>query len=102
LIRRYLGEVNNYNQVYSVRNCYFEPSTIKKGYKNTLEEIENCFFWKKPAIISSHRLNFIGTLSEKNREVNIIGFRCLIESILRKWPDVEFMNSAELSVLMSK
>ena len=28
-IRRYLGETNEYKQIYSVRNCSFEPSIDK-------------------------------------------------------------------------
>jgi hypothetical protein len=58
--------------------------------------MEQAFFFKKPAIISSHRLNFIGQLSRENRNSTIKQFETLLASITEKWPDVEFLSSDEL------
>ena len=100
LIRHYLGEKNIHNQIYSVRNCYFEPTIDGGGYEKTLKEIQNAFFWNKPAIISTHRINFIGSLNENNRKVNSDNFKLLLKIILNKWPDIEFMTTMDLDKLI--
>jgi hypothetical protein len=92
------GERNKYNQVYTVRNAYFEPSTDSNynWVMNCIHKIEAAFFWNKPAIISTHRLNFMGSISEENRTKNLALFKLLLKEILKKWPEVEFMSSDEL------
>lgn len=100
LIRHYLGERNIHDQIYSIRNCSFEPSNDGRKYENTLEEIENAFFWKKPAIISTHRINFIGSLDKNNQKENVIEFENLIKNILKKWPEVEFMDTMTLDKII--
>lgn len=100
LVRHYLGEKNSYKQIYGIRNCNFEPSLDGTDYGKTLREIRNAFFWNKPAIISSHRLNFIGSLDLRNQTDNLNEFKKLIKNILKEWPDAEFMNTVELSNLI--
>ena len=92
-------------QYYFVRNCFFEPTLVKNSsniVNQTLKEIEIAFRWDKPAIISSHRVNYIGSLDIQNRVRNAIKLDELIGNILKKWPDVEFMTSVELGVLIEK
>lgn len=97
IIRHYLGEKNSIGQYYIIRNCSFEPSlNFDFSVNKTINEIKNAFFWKKPAVISTHRINFIGSLVESNRTKNLVSLEFLLKSIKKKWPDVEFMNSAEL------
>lgn len=99
-IRRYLGETNEYKQIYSVRNCSFEPSIDGYGYDKTMKEIGNAFFWKKPAIISSHRINFIGSIDECNQKRNALEFKKLLKAILKKWPNAEFMHTMSLNKII--
>jgi len=104
MIRHYQGERNGLGQYYLVRNCVFEPSQYPEQHDNVgecLKGIRNAFFWKKPAIITAHRLNFIGFIHPENRERNLKQFRELLGTILKKWPDVEFMTSVELGDLMA-
>lgn len=101
MIRHHLGSINKNKQLFSVRNCSFEPSIYGDSFKKTLKDIQNAFFWKKPAIISSHRVNFIGGLEETNRKTNLANFKKLIDVILTKWPEVEFIHSSELADLMN-
>ena len=86
-----------------VRNCFFEPS-LTKNFKveDTLKEIEISFRWKKPAIICSHRLNYIGYLDKKNRDRNLEYLNNLLNTILVRWPEVEFMTSVELGEIIEK
>jgi hypothetical protein len=96
--KHFTGEKNFLNQVFLTRNVEFEPSLNKNidWKKNVLRQIENAFFWGAPAIISSHRLNFIGGLSERNRTDNLELLSGILKEVLRKWPHVEFMTSDEL------
>jgi hypothetical protein len=97
-IFHYQGEKNRLGQRYFVRNCYFEPS-VSKGF-NWIEEairrLRIIFFWGKPAIFGTHRINFMGSLDEENRSRNLETFGELIQTILKTWPDVEFTTTDKL------
>ena len=99
--RHYLGQKNKYNQIYLVRNCNFEPSENHKDWiSSCLKEIEIAFKWKKPAIISTHRVNYIGYINPKNRDLNLPLLKELITMILKSWPDTEFISSDQLGKLI--
>jgi hypothetical protein len=93
---RYLGKKNKHNQIYITRNVFFEPSGEKNQVNRALEEIELAFKFKKPAVISSHRVNYIGVIDESNRTNSLKELKNLLTQVLKKWPDVEFMSSTEL------
>lgn len=96
------GNQNKFGQIYMHRNCTFEPAVFKNkdNVSDCLKQIENSFFWKKPAVISMHRLNFIGGLEERNRIENFKMFDNLLNRIKQKWKDVEFLHSSELGDLI--
>jgi hypothetical protein len=103
MLRRTIGEKNNLNQHFLVRNCVFEPSQKADNFDSIgecLKDIQNAFHWKKPAIITAHRLNFIGYINSENRERNLRMLSQLFVEIFRKWPDVEFMTSPRLGKLI--
>ena len=106
---RFIGDRNQYNQIYITRNCFFEPSS--SGFEkpsntdwigNCMKEIEIAFRWNKPAVISSHRVNYIGYLHPENREKSLKQLSELLSRMLKKWPDIEFMTSSELGDLIAK
>lgn len=86
------------------RNVIFEPSSPrqKDWVKHALEHINSAFENKKPAVISSHRANYSGSLNEKNRSNSNQQLKSLLEKIKNKWPDVEFMTSSQLGELTIK
>lgn len=101
----YLGEKSHETEMlYLVRNCLFEPSdSTDNGYwKSTLRQIENAFNRKTPAIISSHRVNYIGSISETNRNKSLTQLDLLLGAIIRQWPDVIFMNTVQLGEKIAK
>ena len=101
ILNRYLGKQNKYNQIDLVRNCFFEPSISKHDVVNScLNEIKIAFLLKKPAIICSHRLNYVGNIDSTNRDKNLKYLNDLFKAILKKWPDVEFMNSQTIGELI--
>ena len=100
---RYLGQKNNVNQTYLMRNAFFEPSSNPTYDWNgdVLKRAASSFFWRKPLIINSHRLNYIGYIDPKNRERNLLKLNRLIIELLKKWPDIEFMSSSSLNYIIS-
>jgi hypothetical protein len=101
-IRHSLGDQNSLGQIYLVRNCTFEPSSnpSKDWVNSCLSEIKTAFFWKKPAVIESHRVNYVGYINPANRDKNLELLETLLTGILNRWPDVEFMSSDELGRLI--
>lgn len=106
---RFLGDKNHFSQVYLTRNCFFEPSATgfvvsqdRNWVDSCLKEIEIAFRWHKPATISSHRVNYIGFLHPENREKGLKALSQLLDEIIKRWPDVEFMTSVELGDLIVK
>jgi hypothetical protein len=102
-IYHYLGQQNKFGQKYLLRNAYFEPSHTPDtdNVGECLRRVSIAFNWSKPAIISTHRLNFTGSLVPENRDRGLYLLRELLKNIVRQWPDVEFMTSDELGDLMS-
>ncbi len=98
--RHFQGEKNSFSQTYLIRNCGFEVTENGFDIKKTMFEIENAFFWNKPAIISAHRINFMGELNDKNRKENLSLFETLFFEILKRWPNIEFMNTIQLGKLI--
>jgi hypothetical protein len=99
----YTGKKNALGQSYLVRNCVFEP-TDQRGIEWVpfcLKQIEAAFRWNMPANISSHRVNFCGRIDPANRKAGLKSLRELLNAIVKRWPDVEFMTSGELGNLIT-
>lgn len=99
----YQGQKGSNNIRYLVRNVHFEPVekySVKETLDATMRQIENSFLWHKPAIIGSHRANYIGSINPENRSRNLKALKQLIRTILLKYPEVVFMSSDQLGQLM--
>lgn len=99
---RALGTRNEWGQLALVRNASFEPTLCPSEdcVDSCLSAVSTAFKWHKPAVICSHRVNFVGVLDSKNRDQNLRALSRLLTTIVRKWPQVEFMTSAELGDLI--
>lgn len=95
---RYQGQRGYKSSIYLTRNCFFEPSYPGASYTidACLKQISIAFKCNKPAVISSHRVNYIGGLNEQNRIDGNKALNELLNRVLKNWPDVEFLNSVEL------
>jgi hypothetical protein len=99
----YIGQFNHSGLIYLVRNCHFEPSTGKrKSVENCISQINTAFRFKKPAVISSHRVNFVGSISQLNRKENLDRLNQLLTTVMKLWPDVIFLSTPELGNLIQK
>jgi hypothetical protein len=98
----WLGQKSKNNLTYFTRNCFFEPSDTGKDWVDScLMEISSAFKWRKPAVISSHRVNYIGALDERNRDNGLKQLSILLNQILKQWPDAEFVTSEELGKIVT-
>ena len=86
------------------RNCFFEPSTKENcdWVGDCLKRIEFAFKWGKAANICTHRLNFIGSIDSKNTDRTLPEFKRLLQEIVKRWPDVEFVSSDELGSIIEQ
>lgn len=99
-----LGKQNELGQIYLIRNSMFEPSEYKSLNEDPvdrcLSEIASAFRVNKPAIISCHRINFVGFIDTNNRDSNIKLLNMLIKKTLSRWPEAEFMTSVQLGQII--
>lgn len=94
---RFLGNVNKSQQLYLTRNAFFEPYVMEDdAIQDCLRDISLAFMMLKPAIISTHRVNYVSGLDINNRDKNLRRLKSLLEQIVKRWPDVIFMSSSEL------
>ena len=98
---RFIGSQNRTGQLYLTRNGFLEPSIqeanlCKNALPNALKAVERAFRWHKPAILSSHRINYIGFLSSTNRDKGLRTLDSFFLEVKKRWPDVEFVSSTEL------
>lgn len=103
-VKHKLGERNKLNQIYLMRNVQFEPTSNpnRDWLNSTLNEISFAFKFNKPAVISTHRINYSGYIFEENRDSNIETLQTLLKQIVKKWPSVEFMTTIDLAKLIDK
>jgi len=99
----YLGQRSNVGLRYLTRNVVFEPNLNEKftGVNECLADIEQAFRFKKPAIISNHRAAFTGRLESRNREKGLYALTQLLSSVLKRWPDIEFMSASSFSDILN-
>lgn len=95
---RYIGKKGVGNMIYLTRNCFFEQSYKGNGFSiaDCLGHVQTAFMFRKPAVISTHRVNYIGGLNQQNRVEGNNALELLLSTILKRWPDVEFMTSVQL------
>ncbi|WP_194778193.1 hypothetical protein [Pararhodonellum marinum] len=100
--KHYLGQKNQLGQRYLIRNASFEPSLNPNHdeVSTCVSSITNAFLWKVPAIVSTHRVNYIGSLNPLNAEDGLKKLSELLKTIIQKWPEVEFMTSDQLGNLI--
>lgn len=82
---------------YVKRNAFFEPSDKSNDWVDQcLKQISMAFSKDQPAVISSHRVNYVSGGSVHNRDHGLKELEKLIHSIYKNWPEVEFVTSNQL------
>ncbi len=98
----WLGQRNKNGLRYITRNCFFEPGESGREWVDScMKEISTMFGYNRPAIISTHRLNYIGSLYPENRDIGLKKLHELLKKITKTWPDIEFITSAQLGEIIN-
>ena len=99
---RFWGQKNKYGQIYWRRNGKFEPSADWDfdWVDSVLRDMSIAFRWGKPIVLNSHRVNYIGGIVPKNRDITLRFLKKLIQEVLKYHPDIEFMSSDQLGELI--
>jgi hypothetical protein len=98
----YLGQRTRHNGRYLVRNATFEPARQLRGepWRGCLAQIARAFRFGIPAIVSSHRVNYVGSIVAANRKRGLDQLGRLLASVVSRWPEVHFLSSAELGYMI--
>jgi len=98
----YTGKVTGGGLRVMVRNVVFEPTSNRAidWPSYGMKQIEAAFRLNRPAVISSHRVNYCGHIDEDNRKAGLDDLRSLLHGITERWPDVQFMAADELGALI--
>ncbi|MDD4689815.1 MAG: hypothetical protein PHE51_08745 [Eubacteriales bacterium] len=87
---------NEYQQLMYNRNCVFDPLLAHiDAIDFCLCQIQGAFNWGKAAIISTHRVNYVGGIDVKNRDNGLKMLDSLLKKAIEKWPDIQFISSDE-------
>lgn len=98
----WLGQKETNGIRYITRNCFFEPSQQGIDWIDScLNGIKTAFRWNKPAIISTHRVNYIGIHDPLNRGNGLKELKQLLKTIKRYWGNVEFLTTDQLGSLIN-
>lgn len=102
IIRTFTGQATHSGLLRSVRNVMFEPfeTSMNDPVSLALRQISQSFRLGKPAIVSTHRVNFSGGINVRHRDRSLRLLHSLISEVRRRWPQVEFMSSDELLEVM--
>jgi hypothetical protein len=99
----YTGQISKDSGLhYLVRNVFFEPaySNDFDWVNQAFNKVKLAFQFHTPAIISMHRINFVGGLDKSNREDSLNQFQKLLKKIIETYPNVEFLSSDDLGKLI--
>ncbi len=93
-----LGRQRSQQHITIVRNVVFEPAEVASfdPVQRALQLMEAAFRWGKPAIISSHRVNFCGHIDPEYRATGLANLKRLLDGMLQRWPDIEFISADQL------
>lgn len=86
------------------RNCTFEPykDDNRDHVDQCLKEISIAFRCGKPAVISSHRINYTSRITCSIRDKALTDLSKLLQAVIKKWPEVEFLSSHQLSIRLDE
>jgi hypothetical protein len=99
---RITGQRSGKSQKFLTRNVVFEPcgQSLENSLAEALKGIRAAFALGKPAVVSTHRVNFCGMLDEKNRAQGLHALDRLLGIVHKTWPEVEFVSSSDISKLL--
>ena len=101
--RHHTGQTNRYGQRYAVRNVRFEPYLDENTdwASRAMAEISQAFRLNRPAVVCSHRINYVAGMNMAHRDRSLKDLDRLLTGVRQRWPDVEFVTSEMLLGFMA-
>ena len=97
----HLGERGAAGGVYLLRSASLEHrERPDDAVGRCLGQVAWAFRFRKPAVIETHRMNYVGSILPESRRRGLELLARLLESILRRWPDAVFLSTPELGYLV--
>src|SRR5690606_13320710 len=89
-----MGQKNASGSRYLTRNAVFEPNMHGQGdgVETALKGIAQAFANRQPAVVSNHRVAFVGGIDPRNAERGARALDRLLDEVLLRWPEVEFVT----------
>jgi hypothetical protein len=97
-----LGERGAAGGLYLVRNAGFEPAEGRgvDWLARAAARADRALRFHKPAIIETHRMNFVGSIDPANRDRGLGLLAQLLRGLVDRRPDLVFLSSPELGYLV--
>lgn len=97
-IRHRFGHMNSAGLYFGRRNCFLEPVSNPDidWSDKVLARMQAAFLLGKPAIISTHRVNYVGYIDQHNKDVGLRHLDTVLKRMLRAWPELQFVSSEDL------
>jgi hypothetical protein len=93
----YNGQPTGNGMVYMVRNSYFEPSMGHMA-EQAMAALDLKTGLGQPALLETHRFNFLGSIDKKNRSVQEL--KRFLEQALAAYPNVAFISTGKLAMIL--
>ena len=93
----YNGQLTDIGIVYMVRNSYFEPS-IGHMAEQAMAALDFKTRLGQPALLETHRFNFLGSIDKKNRSVEEL--KRFLEQALVTYPNLAFISTGKLAKIL--
>lgn len=79
-------------------NAAFEPSSFSNidHLNNALQQIEAAFIMGKPALVNTHRVNYVKGRGNPKVDASLRLLKTLLTSVKNRWPEVEFIGVSKL------
>lgn len=101
-----MGKCSNLYRIYLNRNIDFEPSkfflqgaSVDNCVSETMRQIDFVLKKKIPAVICSHRVNYVSGISLECRNYSLDCLDRLLKRINQKYPNLKYLFSDELGEL---
>ena len=100
--RIFSGDRSPVGLTYIQRNVHFEPSENPRvdAVEQAMKAVQTAFRWHRAAVISTHRVNYVGALQLENRSRGLEQLGRLLRAVTNRWPDVQFISTEALVDLM--
>lgn len=98
-LKHVFAERNQFGSRYNIRNVFFEPVNNPNidWSDSAMARIQTAFLLNRPAVISTHRVNYVGYIDPRNRDSGLLQLRKLLNKVISRWPDVKFISTDQLS-----